>query len=691
MYGNYSVTLGLDHSFREARSTNSSSKAQVFTTVIVLYDIEGLFAANPDLTQPGAAQETIRVSLLRWNTTDWVQGALVSTNVSDTSVSSHVLVELESQYSMFFSYPQQFGVFQFSDHHICLEDGTTKASVLVVRRFGFYGDVTVTWRAERLFGFHDNSLETGRLHFRHGQRSSSINISVVSLGHGLRRIVVSLVAVSGRGAISSERNTIPITILSTLVHGLVEFDEWRPFLLAQEDVGQVWFAIRRRCPNNVDTVTPMMIELQLSPLSGDVSDVLLPVNKVVMIGDAPVYAVVHVVNDTIPELDEQFAIDIVNVKNAEMGSNSRAILTVAKNDDPYGIVEFESASEQVLEKEGQVNLTILRMSGHFGSIDVLWTVLNMSANGGMNDIHLDLKEGSSDVVTFADNQSTATIVIRLVDAWIPEIREQFEVRLMEARNGSHLGEILSCTVTVTPTNDHRPSFVNSTALTIVNETDLLNEGPLLIWSASAMDPDLGINGRISYKFIGGNCSQLSLNETSGDIYLVTPVTVSRENMSCFVEIEAEDGGYFPLSETQMLTVHLNSTFRCLPGSHSSTGYKPCEDCPLDTYQPYYGHVTCTDCPYGLRTAKVGVTEVTSCKGKCDLMRLHKCSLTKRWLLFLEPCLVGEFSTFGGVRPCDPCPRGYFQDFTGSTNCTACPDNTTTVVAGSTNSSFCLGT
>lgn len=614
MYGNYSFVMS-GKKGRGRRSTNVSLEVEVPVEIIVTYDVGALFAANPLLTEPGVNESTVAVSLRVWNGSHWNEKGNQSVDIDSRTLYSSVILRGDAQIAMFFIYPEMFGVFQFADDHICLTSGTSQSNLLVLRRYGFLGDISLTWKAETIYGFKTYSVVTGTLYFAETQRSNYIGLHIGQLAKDFGRIVVTLATASDGGIIDSERNVVPVTVVSSNLNGVVEFEAWAPSSLVQEDVGVVSFPVKRRCYKPDNTVKPAMIQLQISQLSSNASDVLLPVSKLVMIGDTPVNVELHVVNDDIPELDESFVLDLISVRNAAIGTNTKATLTVAKNDDPHGVVEFVSDKGEARERDGKALLTLRRSRGLFGSIEVVWTAVDGTAVGRGHSGDWDFDIGSSGVLVFAENQSTADIQILLNTDAVSELNEVFEVRLVAARNGARLGDILSQVVTILPANDHRPTFAGSTVSKTVPENKIFQKTSQLLWTASANDPDLGANGRLTYQKTAGNCSYLSINQVSGEVYLLSPVDLSSGNLFCFAEITATDGGFIPLSGKVVLNVHLAFSFRCPPGSYSSTGSVPCQDCPRHRYQPYFGHLECFPCPDGLYTALTGETDVAMCKGK----------------------------------------------------------------------------
>lgn len=54
---------------------------------------------------------------------------------------------------------------------------------------------------------------------------------------------------------------------------------------------------------------------------------------------------------------------------------------------------------------------------------------------------------------------------------------------------------------------------------------------------------------------------------------------------------------------------------CEPGHYSQDGFKPCKPCPVGTYQPEYGRLSCQACDGGLATNGPGAVTFKDCQAK----------------------------------------------------------------------------
>lgn len=108
--------------------------------------------------------------------------------------------------------------------------------------------------------------------------------------------------------------------------------------------------------------------------------------------------------------------------------------------------------------------------------------------------------------------------------------------------------------------------------------------------------------------------------------------------------------------------------QCEPGHYSYNGLKPCKACPLGTFQPEYGRLTCMSCNGGLTTKSTGSDDFSSCQTT-------------------DTCTNGHFYDMENGS-CLPCPRGYYQPKTGQNYCIQCPLETTTDDIAATERSDC---
>ncbi|XP_068541383.1 signal peptide, CUB and EGF-like domain-containing protein 2 isoform X3 [Anas acuta] len=108
--------------------------------------------------------------------------------------------------------------------------------------------------------------------------------------------------------------------------------------------------------------------------------------------------------------------------------------------------------------------------------------------------------------------------------------------------------------------------------------------------------------------------------------------------------------------------------QCSPGEYSPDGFKPCLPCPLGTYQPEAGRVTCFPCGGGLMTRHTSASLFQDCETKVQCSPGHFYNTTTHRCI---RCIVGTYQPEFGQNFCISCPGNTTTDFDGSTNITQC--------------------
>ncbi|XP_075042352.1 protocadherin-19 isoform X3 [Mixophyes fleayi] len=138
-----------------------------------------------------------------------------------------------------------------------------------------------------------------------------------------------------------------------------------------------------------------------------------------------------------------------------------------------------------------------------------------------------------------------------------EQRDQYNLTI-QAKDGGNpsLQSTKSFTVRITDENDNHPHFSKTFYQVIVSENN--TPGAYLL-SVSARDPDLGLNGSVSYQLVQSQVRDMpvftyvSINPTTGDIYALR--SFNHEQTKAFeFKISAKDGGTPPLQSNVTVRV-----------------------------------------------------------------------------------------------------------------------------------------
>ncbi|OWK12555.1 hypothetical protein Celaphus_00003868, partial [Cervus elaphus hippelaphus] len=142
-------------------------------------------------------------------------------------------------------------------------------------------------------------------------------------------------------------------------------------------------------------------------------------------GDKEAIIAVNVLDDTVPEEDESFRVQLKNPKGgAEIGINGYVQITILSNDDAYGVVGFAQNSlyKQVeeMDQDSLITLNVERLKGTYGRITVAW-----EADGSISDIF-----PTSGVISFSEGQALSTITLTVLADDLPELSEIVIVTLI---------------------------------------------------------------------------------------------------------------------------------------------------------------------------------------------------------------------------------------------------------------------
>ncbi|KAJ8304146.1 hypothetical protein KUTeg_017729 [Tegillarca granosa] len=176
-----------------------------------------------------------------------------------------------------------------------------------------------------------------------------------------------------------------------------------------------------------------------------------------------------------PEPDESFQVILSNPRNGlELGTPSRATVTILRNDGASGVVSFETADIVRVNEAGAdnssgiVQLKVIRGPGIFGVVNVPFEVVPDFPENN-NDL-----SPSKGFITLQDRQNSAFIELKALDDNIPEQIERFTVRILSPDNEATLGNIQQKTVIINP-NDSPNGLLQIYARGTTNNTIFVDE------------------------------------------------------------------------------------------------------------------------------------------------------------------------------------------------------------------------
>ena len=175
---------------------------------------------------------------------------------------------------------------------------------------------------------------------------------------------------------------------------------------------------------------------------------------------------VTITDDSLPELAETVSLSLLSVvltqdidggrdfnfsgdpasidQSPRLGTLTLYTLTIAENDDPYGVVSLTESTLLVSEGDTAL-LTVQRTGGSFGLV-----ILSVSVTSGSANAAADFTDVTGSLVRLSQDETTATITIPIIQDGDPELQEDFRVSISLSPSSSPavLGSITSATVII---------------------------------------------------------------------------------------------------------------------------------------------------------------------------------------------------------------------------------------------------
>uniref|UniRef100_A0A8C3XBP1 Adhesion G-protein coupled receptor V1 n=1 Tax=Catagonus wagneri TaxID=51154 RepID=A0A8C3XBP1_9CETA len=156
--------------------------------------------------------------------------------------------------------------------------------------------------------------------------------------------------------------------------------------------------------------------------------------------------------DGIPELDEHYWVVLSShgERESKLGIATVVNITILKNDDPHGIIEFASDDLIVMINESKGDDTysavygVIRNRGNFGDVNVSWVV--------SPDFTQDVFPVQG-TLFFGDQEFSKNITIYSLPDEIPEEMEEFTVILLNATGGAKIGNKTTATLRIRRNDD----------------------------------------------------------------------------------------------------------------------------------------------------------------------------------------------------------------------------------------------
>ncbi|XP_068166577.1 adhesion G-protein coupled receptor V1 [Antennarius striatus] len=229
--------------------------------------------------------------------------------------------------------------------------------------------------------------------------------------------------------------------------------------------------------------------------------------------------------DGVPELDETFSVVLSSHSTppSRLGNHKEVNITVRKNDDPFGVVEFIQLGLTVTINESKGDemhsamYPVVRNRGHFGEVSVSW-ILDPSFSGDVSPV-----QGN---ITFMEGEYLKNLTLFSVPDEIPEDMENFTITVLNATGGVRLGGILNASLFVSKNDD--PIYFSEPLVVRVQEGTVANFSVLRAGQADFV-------ATVMYRVEYGDASPGDLVLLSNDTLLVYDVGEWAKNISVAVE------------------------------------------------------------------------------------------------------------------------------------------------------------
>ncbi|XP_029019275.1 adhesion G-protein coupled receptor V1 isoform X2 [Betta splendens] len=242
-------------------------------------------------------------------------------------------------------------------------------------------------------------------------------------------------------------------------------------------------------------------------------------------GETEVVWALFAKTDHVPELDETYSVVLSSHSTppSRLGNHREVNITVRKSDDPFGVIEFIQSGLTVTINESKGNtmhqamFPVARNWGNFGEVSVSW-VLEPSLSDDVTPL-----KGN---ITFKEGENLKNITVFSLPDEIPEDKENFTIKLLNATGGARLGNTLSATLCIDKNDD--PIYFSEPVTMHLQEGQVAN---FTILRAGQADFVATVMYRVEY----GDASPGDLTILRNDTLLVYNVGEWVKNISVGVQ------------------------------------------------------------------------------------------------------------------------------------------------------------
>ncbi|CAL1527000.1 unnamed protein product, partial [Lymnaea stagnalis] len=393
-------------------------------------------------------------------------GKIGSTNTSGASIDSTrqssqlLLIENDYPYG-YLQFSDQLGVIPPQDIIIAPTTKLIQLNVseegglvplIVQRAQGTVGTIRTDWRTKDVTAFSEGKSPpdyvggVGNILLGPGQNYAWVNITVKdnSIPEGEKQFEVELFSPTGGAVLSPGSNKVVVTIeASDGAFGIFQFADTSLNVQATEAEDDAFNTVRLGVVRLGGTIGTSRVLWEVDEDKSDGQDIINQEGNLTFLpGQTSQFIELQVRGDKIPELDEIIRVKLVSVLQGNIGDPLRttATVTIAANNDPYGrfIIMPSFRPIRVAEIEQDINITVQRLGGQFGIVQVDFLSLTPNESydfmpGPVNRASLNDFNSTQGTLSFGINQEVAQFKVHIIDDLIPEEDESIFVRITSTR------------------------------------------------------------------------------------------------------------------------------------------------------------------------------------------------------------------------------------------------------------------
>ena len=389
------------------------------------------------------------------------------------------------------------GSLQFSSPVYSVDEGGLSASITVIRVNGSFGAVSVDY-ADVAGGSaipgSDYTAMNGTLKFADGVTSQVISINVIDDAVYEGNETVNLLLSNVSGASLGMPSSAVLTIAeneSVPPSGSLQFSA--PVYSEKENGGTAIITVTR-VGGSFGSAGLDYASANISAIAD--SDYTTASGRLSFAdGELSQTFSVELIDDANYEGDETLNLILSNpTGGAGLGAPALAILTISENDPvpPSGSLQFSAPIYTVEENITSATITVTRVGGSFGLVNVNYTSVDGSATAGSDYAAV------SGSLSFSDGQMSKTFSVELIDDANYEGDESLGLTLSNPTGGAGLGTPALAILTISENDPVPPS------------------GGLQFSAASYSEAENGTTATITVTRVGGSFGIVSVDYASAD-------------------------------------------------------------------------------------------------------------------------------------------------------------------------------